>query len=267
MIRYFAGVDIGSTTSKAVVIDECGTIIDYRYINTQHDRDASGQQALDLALEKAGLARSDLSALGATGYGRRTFKGATLVMPEIVCHGIGTEALVPGTRTIIDVGGQDSKVIACESGIVTQFEMNDKCAAGTGRFFEVLSKRLLNVSLDELGTMALRSKEEVRLSSMCTVYAETEIVSMLSNGIRPDDISKAIIVSALRRILSMASQSAIKLNEPIVLSGGFANNCAAVPVLEELTGKKVISLENPQLPAPLGVALLACKDYLKNNKA
>lgn len=256
-MAYIAGIDIGSTTSKCLIIDEKGTWLGDDLIYTSYDREASGYEVLDRALGKAGLGREDLDAIGTTGYGRRSIEIATTVSPEVICHARGTEAMVPGTKTIVDIGGQDSKVISLYKGNAMKFEMNDKCAAGTGRFFEILSNRLLNVPIEELGPMALRSRNEVRLSSMCTIFAETEIVSMLSQGIAPEDIAKGILVSVLKRIQSMVGQSSIALEEPIVLSGGFSRNTAAATVFEEVTGKPAIVLEHPQYPAALGAALIA----------
>lgn len=258
---YFGGVDIGSTTTKAVVIDDEGSVLGFSLADTTSDRSASGEAVLATALGHLDKGFDDLSSIGATGYGRRVFDHAQTVVPEVICHARGTEQLIPGVRTVIDIGGQDSKVIECQSGLVMKFEMNDKCAAGSGRFFEVLSRRLLNVTLDELGPMALRAEDEVRLSSICTVYAESEIVSMLSNGVSRDAIAKGILVSVFRRIVSMANQSGVAMKEPIVLSGGVAKSSAAIPLLEELLGKTVTAVPNPQLPAALGAALLAQDAY------
>ena len=155
-----AGLDIGSTTTKAVLIDEAGSVVAFSIIETKHDRDQSGEEVLSLALEQAGKSERDLALIASTGYGRRAFKRTQKVLPEIVCHARGTEQMYPGVKTIIDVGGQDSKIIAMgDYGTVQMFEMNDRCAAGTGRFFEVLSRRLLNVPMEELGPLALTSDQ------------------------------------------------------------------------------------------------------------
>jgi (R)-2-hydroxyacyl-CoA dehydratese activating ATPase len=147
--RLFAGVDIGSTTAKAVLIDEAGLVLAYSIMDTKHDRNQSGEEVLAMALDQAGTSADRLTVVASTGYGRRSFKRSQKVMPEIICHARGTEHLHPGVKTVIDVGGQDSKIIALgERGTVEMFEMNDRCAAGTGRFFEVLSGRLLSVPLD-----------------------------------------------------------------------------------------------------------------------
>lgn len=262
MKRPVAGVDIGSTTSKAVVMNaECTKILSHAIIDTQFDRNASGVAALDAALAPLGAERGDLSAVGATGYGRRAFELATYVSPEVICHGIGTDFFVPGVRTIFDVGGQDSKIIQCgPGGAVVRFEMNDKCAAGTGRFFEVLSRRLLNVPIDELGPLALSSTDPIRLSSTCTIFAESEIVSLLSQGVKPADICKGILISTEKRIISIARGSSVPLDDPIVLTGGLARNEAAAPTFEDLLEKTVHTVEIPQLPAAVGVAIKAQRE-------
>lgn len=256
-----AGIDIGSTTSKCVLMNDESAILSDALIQTSFDREQSGLKVLNEAMAKLGIEQDGLAAVGTTGYGRRSLDFATTVSPEVICHARGTEFLFPGVKTIIDVGGQDSKVIHVQDGYAMKFEMNDKCAAGTGRFFEVLSGRLLNVPIEDLGPMALRSTNPARLSSMCTVFAETEIVSMLSQGISPDDIAKGIIQSIFKRIIAMAGGNNIHLEEPIVISGGFSRNTAVAPVFEEMTGKKAFTLADPQYPAAIGAALFALDDW------
>lgn len=258
-----AGVDIGSTTSKAVLIDSTGAVVAFSIIDTKHDRDQSGEEVLALALGSAGKTPADLSLVASTGYGRRSFKRTQKVLPEIVCHARGTEYLHPGVKTIIDVGGQDSKIIAVgDRGTVEMFEMNDRCAAGTGRFFEVLSRRLLSVPMDELGPLALKSTDPVFLSSVCTVFAESEIISHLSAGTPAEDIAMGILESMAKRVVSIGKQARIDYQEPIVLTGGIALNVAAGRAFADQLGKEVVVLEQPQMPAALGVALIARDDWI-----
>ncbi len=253
----FAGVDIGSTTSKAVLIDEAGTVVAFSIIDTKHDRNKSGEEVLAMALQAAGRDEADLVMIASTGYGRRSFERSQKVMPEIICHALGTEHLHPGVKTVIDVGGQDSKVIAMgEGGTVEMFEMNDRCAAGTGRFFEVLSRRLLSVPLDELGPLALTSENPVYLSSVCTIFAESEIISYLSEGLPAADIAMGILEAMAKRVVAIGRQARIPYEEPIVLTGGIALNVAARKAFEDQLDKEVIVLEQPQMPAALGVALI-----------
>jgi predicted CoA-substrate-specific enzyme activase len=173
-----------------------------------------------------------------------------------------SEHLVPGTRTVLDIGGQDCKILECKEGSVLKFEMNDKCAAGTGRFFEVLSEHLFNVSIDELSDLAAASTNGARVSSMCTVFAETEIVSMLSQGVSEADICRGMIEAVFRRIKAMAGAASIRITSPVVFMGGCARCATAKPILEEMIGMEVLVPEEPQMPAALGIALIARDDYL-----
>ena len=258
----FAGVDIGSTTSKAVVIDPDGNILASTITDTSWDRNTSGQKALDEALKIAGKERADIGAIFTTGYGRRNFEGTDEAIPEIVCHGIGTVKLYPKVRTIIDIGGQDAKIISVnERGQVSKFEMNDKCAAGTGRFFEVLSHRLLGIPIDALGPLAMQSEDPCLISATCTVFAESEIVSYLTQGRSQADVAMGILESTARRLYAMGSQSHNAFAEPIVVTGGPAKNIALKRALEEKLGKPVILAEQPQIEAALGAALMAKNEY------
>ena len=262
MGRLFAGVDIGSTNSKACIIDEAGHVLGYSQNATGADRGGSGQEAFDGALAEVGAGADDVAFVGATGYGRRKFERADVVYPEVICHALGADQLFPGARCVLDVGGQDCKIIQCRDGLVTKFEMNDKCAAGTGRFYEVLAGHLLGVEIEDLSGLALRSQAPARISSMCTVFAESEIVSMLSQGVANEDICRGLIEAMFRRIKSMAGAASIPLEEPLVFMGGVARCAAAKVILEEMTGLSVLVPDIPQLPAALGVALMARDDYL-----
>lgn len=258
----FAGVDIGSTTSKAVLIDSNEDILGFAIIDTQHDRNASGEAVFQSVLKAAGKTKEDISCVYSTGYGRKAFKYSDRAFPEIICHAHGTVNLYPDVRTIIDIGGQDSKIISLDAaGIASKFEMNDKCAAGTGRFFEVLSNRLLNVPLDELGMLALKSKNPCQISSTCTVFAESEIVSYLSQGILIEDVAMGVLESIARRVWAMGSQTRMPFNPAIVVTGGLARNVALKRALKEKFKKEIETIENPQLPAALGAALIAKNEY------
>lgn len=264
--KIFAGVDIGSTTSKAILMNEKREILSYAIQFTSFNRDKSGQEVLRKALDKAGIEIESVIYLVATGYGRRSLSIADDVVPEIVCHGKGTVELYPGTRTIIDIGGQDSKVIELDpNGIITKFEMNDKCAAGTGRFFEVLTERLLGVSMDELGPLSLESKNPCVISSMCTIFAESEIISFLSEGVKKEDISMGMNLSIARRIIAMGRAGRIMFTEPIVFSGGVAKNVGVKAAFEKLLNKKVDAIENPQNTGAFGAAIYALEKYSKKN--
>lgn len=232
MTLLFAGVDIGSANSKACIIDIDGNILGYSQNATGSDRGDSGMECYNAALEAAGASADDIAYVAATGYGRRKFEPADVVYPEVICHALSAEQLFPGTRTVLDVGGQDCKIIQQREGLVTKFEMNDKCAAGTGRFFETQPSKLLGVAIEDLSDMAARSQEGARISSMCTVFAETEIVSMLSQGRSSDDIARGMIEAMFRRIKAMAGAASIPFEEPLVFMGGVAHCAAAKPILE-----------------------------------
>jgi len=263
-VSYYAGVDIGSTTSKAVILDDSMNILSRAILFTSFNRDQSGQDVLEDSLEKAGLSLEDLTYVMATGYGRRALSLANDVLPEIICHGKGTVQFYPGTRTIVDIGGQDSKVIEMdEDSTISKFEMNDKCAAGTGRFFEVLTQRLLHVSMEELGPLALKSENPCTISSMCTIFAETEIISFMSQGLKKEDISMGMNLSIVKRIIAMAKAGQIKFKEPIVFSGGVAKNVGVKVAFERLLGKKVDAIENPQFTGAYGAAISAIRKHTK----
>jgi predicted CoA-substrate-specific enzyme activase len=254
----FAGIDIGSATTKAVIINQLGEILAFSLRPTSYDRQQSGAEVLKLVLDKIQKSEASLKYIVSTGYGRRAFASADKVSPEIVCHAKGTKFLLPAVRTIIDIGGQDSKVIELdEDGGVVRFEMNDKCAAGTGRFLEVLTERILNLPIEELGPLSLKSKNPSTLSSVCTVFAESEVLSLLSEHKAREDIAYGISRAIAKRVIGMGAGGQINYNEPIVFSGGVARNIGVVKAIEEELGKKVITPEEPQITAALGAAILA----------
>jgi len=265
-MKLFAGVDIGSTTAKCVLLDEDGKELAFEYIPTEYDRNSSGEKILKIALDRAGAREEDIAYLVSTGYGRKSFERANMDIPEIIAHGAGTWKLLPGTRTIIDIGGQDSKVIELnEFGNVERFEMNDKCAAGTGRFFEVLTHRLLGIRMEDLSDLMKKSKNPCTISSMCTIFAESEIISYLSQKVPVEDIAAGTGRSIARRILAMGRSAQIQYPEPIVFSGGVAKNEAIAEIFTDLLQKKVTPVESPQSTAALGAALRARKEYQKQN--
>ncbi len=254
----FAGIDIGSVTTKAVIINQREDIEAFSLILTSSDRQKSGADVLKLALDKIGKSGGSIKYIVSTGYGRRSFKFSDKVLPEIICHARGTKFLFSAVRTVIDIGGQDSKVIELdEEGIVRKFEMNDKCAAGTGRFLEVLTERILNVALEDLGPLSLKSRSPCILSSVCTVFAESEIISLLSENRSREDIACGLNRAIAKRVIGMGAGGQISYNEPIVFSGGVAKNIGVAKAIEEELGKKVVTLEEPQITAALGAAIFA----------
>jgi len=259
----FAGIDIGSVTTKAVIINDKEDVLAFSLLPTRYNREESGTEVLRRALEIIRKSNDTIKFVVATGYGRRAFSMSDKVLPEIVCHARGTKLLFPEVRTIIDIGGQDSKVIELdENGMVTRFEMNDKCAAGTGRFLEVLTERILNLPIDELGPLALKSSQPCTLSSVCTVFAESEIISLLSENCAKEDIAYGISRAIAKRVIGMGTGGQIIYEEPIIFSGGVARNAGVANALEEELGKKILSPEKPQITAALGAAVFA-KEYSK----
>ena len=267
-LMLFVGIDIGSTTSKCVIIDETGEILTFQCRATEYDRNACGEKVLFDALNAIKADEQDITYTVSTGYGRKSYERSQLDIPEIIAHATGTEKMLPGTRTIIDIGGQDSKVIQLdEKGIVERFEMNDKCAAGTGRFFEVLTHRLLGIKMEELSDLVKKSENPSTISSMCTIFAESEIISYLSQNVPIEDIAAGTGVSIARRVLAMGRSGQISFIEPIIFSGGVAQNEGITDIFSELLGKKVTAIETPQSTAALGAALRASTEYHKAAKA
>ncbi len=260
----FAGVDIGSTTTKCVLVDEHNNMLTFKIIFTGFDRNASGEEVLEMALEEIDKPVEDVAYIVSTGYGRKAFSRADKNIPEIIAHALGTTPFYDGARTIIDIGGQDSKVIELdENGMVTRFEMNDKCAAGTGRFFEVLAGRLLGVDMGDLSDLIMKSQNPCVISSMCTIFAESEIISYLSQGVAKEDIVAGMSRSIVRRVIGMGRAGQMKFVEPIVISGGVAQNQGIVNEFMSQLDKKITAISIPQSTAALGAAISAVKEYKK----
>lgn len=265
-MKLFAGIDIGSTTAKCVLLDDASNLLTFQVIPTEYDRNVSGEKILDIALKAVDASSDDVAYIVSTGYGRKAFLRADTNIPEIIAHGIGTHFADPTARTIIDIGGQDSKVIELdEFGNVSKFEMNDKCAAGTGRFFEVLTHRLLGIEMDTLSDLMKQSTDPCNISSMCTIFAESEIISYLSLKIPVADIAAGTGRSIARRILAMGRAAQISYTEPIVFSGGVANNEAIADIFSSLLNKEVKAVSLPQSTAALGAALRAMREYKKSH--
>lgn len=262
----FAGVDIGSVTTKAVIINDQQEILVFSQIPTSYDRQKSGTEVINIALSKIKTSSDSLKYIISTGYGRRAFS-SNKALPEIVCHAKGTKLLFPDVKTIIDIGGQDSKVMQLdENGMVIRFEMNDKCAAGTGRFLEVLTDRILNLPIAELGPLSLKYQNPCVLSSICTVFAESEIISLLSEHKAKEDIAYGMNKAIAKRVVGMGIAGQIKYDKPIVFSGGVARNIGVVKALEDELGIKVVVPDEPQITAALGAAIFAKESVMTLGK-
>jgi predicted CoA-substrate-specific enzyme activase len=247
------GIDAGSTTTKLVGVSADGTLIGWR-LESAHPC-VEEQVARMLSDLRAELGASEDVPTVATGYGRKLLTAATKSVTEISCHARGVHACLNTAGTLVDIGGQDSKVIRiAASGKAADFSMNDKCAAGTGRFLENTAARL-GLSLDEFARRALTVADEAPISSTCTVFAESEIISLIARGIALDAIVRGLHRSMVSRIVTMIYH--VGLVAPLMLSGGVACNPAVRALLQEATGEAVIVPEQPQLMGAYGAALLA----------
>jgi predicted CoA-substrate-specific enzyme activase len=255
---YALGIDIGSTTTKMVGVDEHGRMVWHLLEQAEPRVEAQVERFLGRATGKHGPL--DNIPLVATGYGRRLVQAATQQVTEITCHARGIFQEFGKGGTLVDIGGQDSKVIAISAqGKVLDFVMNDKCSAGTGRFLENTAARL-RVPLEQLGEEALSAGEEVPISSTCTVFAESEVISLIANAVPLGSILRGLHRSLVRRIAAIIHT--VGLTPPLVLSGGGALNPALRTMFEEETGEKVILPSHPQLTGAHGAALLALERKL-----
>jgi len=250
----YAGIDIGSLSSEAVLLGEDG-ILGYSIMKTGSNPRRTAQQCLKETLERNMLREKDIRMMVATGYGRISVPFADREITEITCHARGAHHLCPGTRTVIDIGGQDSKIITIDKrGNVTDFAMNDKCAAGTGRFLEVMASAL-EMDLEEMGLKSMEAKRATPISSMCTVFAESEVISRVAEGHRPEEIIRGLHEAIARRVFGLARR--LKVREEVTFSGGVAKNPGIVASLKRLIGMPVNVPDEPQIIGALGAALYA----------
>jgi len=261
--HFFAGVDVGSLSTDVCIIDLSGQVLSEVVIPTGVNGSEAADNAFDKALQNAGLTREDIRAITATGYGRASVAFATGKTTEISCHGVGAHQLYPKTGTVIDIGGQDSKVIQVDAhGRMLDFTMNDKCAAGTGRFLEVMANRL-ELKLDELSSPEHIKGESVQISSTCTVFAESEVTSLLAKHTPREHIVHGLQRSIVNRIWSMVASLGIE--GEVTLTGGVANNRGLVKLLEEKLGLSLNIPENPQIVGALGAAHIASRSFKTNS--
>ncbi len=252
----FAGVDVGALTAEAVILGD-GNIVSYSILDTGSNSKKAGEEALERALSKAGRREKDLKYIVGTGYGRVSLPFVDKVITEISCHAKGAHYLNPATEMVIDIGGQDSKVIVVDSnGKVADFAMNEKCAAGTGRFLEVMAKAL-DVKLDELGALSLDAVP-VSISSMCTVFAESEVISLLASETPKERIAAGLHKSIAERITAMVYR--VGLREKVFFSGGVAKNRGMKLALEKSLKVPLFVPPEPQIVGALGAALLASEE-------
>ncbi len=251
----YAGIDSGSTSTDVVILNRDREIVAQAILPTGAGAAAGADRALDEALSQAGLTREDITATVTTGYGRGAIQLGDQSITEITCHAKGAFFLDPTVRTIIDIGGQDSKVIRVDdAGNVVNFVMNDKCAAGTGRFLELMA-RTLELSLEEMSTAGLDWKEDVTISSMCTVFAESEVVSLIAQNKTPADIIHGLNRSVASKTVALCRR--VGGEEAYMMTGGVSKNRGVAAEIEKLLGVKLRISEKAQLNGALGAALFA----------
>ena len=255
-MKYFGGCDVGSTYTKAIILDESGKIVADTTIRSKINSEASSQQAMEEVCKKANIAGSDLSYLIGTGYGRNKVPFADENISEISCHAMGVHVTDPKVKAIIDIGGQDVKGIAVDTdGTVKTFAMNDKCAAGTGRFYEAMA-RSFEMSLEDFSKLSLTAKNVIPITAQCTVFAESEVITMVGEGKAMDEIAAGIQMAVAKRCFVMAKKAGA--TDSITLTGGCAKNAGLKKAIEQVLKLKVIELKtDPQLMGALGAAEFA----------
>ena len=251
---YTVGIDIGSTSGEAVILDG-NDILASSIVDTGYNSRRAAELALEKALAESGLAREQLGPTVATGYGRIAIQFANRQVTEISCYAKGMAHLFPDVRTVIDIGGQDSKVIAVgKNGKAVDFAMNDKCAAGTGRFLEVTA-RALQLNLSDLGEISALATRDVSISSICTVFAESEVITLVAEGAERADIVAGLHRAIAKRVGAMVKR--IGPNPIITFAGGVAKNPGVQRALERELGVSLVVPPEPQIVGALGAALIA----------
>ena len=253
------GIDVGAATAKAVVLVD-GRVAGYAIIPTGHNVRSAADRVTEEALNRAGISGS-LGAMDyvvSTGYGRNAVSFANRPVTEIICHAKGAHFAVRETRAIIDIGGQDSKAIVVDDqGAVQDFVMNDRCAAGTGRFLEVMAEVLQAGSVDNMGSLSLKGENPCRISSTCTIFAESEVISLRAEGRSREDLIAGVHRAVASRVGVMAKR--LKIKPELVFTGGVAKNIGMKKALEQEFGMGIIVPDEPQIMGALGAALIAAE--------
>jgi predicted CoA-substrate-specific enzyme activase len=258
MTDYFAGIDIGSTMTKVVIIDDKVEASLIGPTGPEHRRLAN--KAMEEALHRAGLQFENLSYIVATGYGRINVPFADRQVTEITCHARGLGSVLPSARTVIDIGGQDTKGIKIKDGKVLNFVMNDKCAAGTGRFLEIIADSL-GVLLTELGELSLKANRATPISNTCTVFAEHEVINQLANGESVANLVAGVHEAMATRIFALVQK--LKVEKDIAVTGGGGKNIGLVKALEAKFGSSILLPAEPLITGALGAALIGKETYEK----
>jgi predicted CoA-substrate-specific enzyme activase len=256
-MRIAAGVDVGSTQTKAVILsDTDGTkILARAIVDTGANVQKAAERAFDKCCSEAGIKAEEVGYIVGTGYGRYKISFGNAQITEISCHAKGAHFLCPGTRTVIDMGGQDSKAISVgPNGEVLDFVMNDKCAAGTGRFLANAAE-VMGIGLDEIGPLSLKATRPVKIATVCTVFVESDILSYLAQGKKGEDILGGVHLAIAKRTVSLARR--LSIEPEITMTGGVARNIGMVRALEEVLGRKMEISPDAHFMGALGAALFA----------
>lgn len=262
---YFCGLDIGSSMSKIILIDEKEDIIGYKFSKSGFEIRKTISDLYGSILDEHKIKEDQIKYIVATGYGRNVASAffADEKVTEITCHAKGVHKIFPNCHTVIDIGGQDSKAIRLDAdGRVSSFAMNDKCAAGSGRFLEVMSN-VIGVNVSDLGPLSLKSKNKVSISSTCTVFAETEVISMIASEIKREDVIAGIHDAIATKVSALTRSTGIE--DDVVMTGGVARNIGVVKSLEEKIGHIIHVPPEPLITGALGAALIAKNKFCKNN--
>ena len=257
---YFVGVDIGSTMTKVVLMDESGNLLSTVKGPTGPEHRQLANEVMRQALEQASLQIDDISYIVATGYGRLNVPFADRQITELSCHARGVSSLFPNVRTAIDIGGQDAKCMKIADGKLTTFVMNDKCAAGTGRFLEVTATTL-GIRLEDMGDISLKATKKIQISNLCTIFAQQEVVALLSRGEELENIVAGLHDALASRVAALARRLGIEPD--LVLTGGVAKNTGMVRAMKDSLDCEILVPEEPLLTGALGAAILAKEIYLK----
>lgn len=267
----FAGIDVGSLTGKCVLLNE-KEILAHKVIRVKRTPVETAEAVFNEVLSESKIDREEVKFVVSTGYGRDNIPFSNKSVTEITCHGTGAHFLIPSIRTIIDIGGQDCKVIAVDrTGKLVDFAMNEKCSAGTGRYLEIMAD-ILNVSLTDLGKISLKSKTPINIKSTCSIYAQAEVLQYVASGYKKENIAAGINKAMAERVVSMAKR--VKVTPDIVISGGVAKNVGVAQHLEEMISAEILKSSSkikhatflqlpvdPQIIGALGAAYIASQRY------
>ena len=266
MKKAYLGVDIGSISTKGVIMDSDNKILASEYLYTEGDPIGAVKRLISILSKKINKSEYKVVSVGTTGSARKligTMLGASVIKNEITAHAVGTTSIYPDVRTILEIGGQDSKIILLNHGIVTDYAMNTLCAAGTGAFLSSQAKRL-GVSVEEFGDIALTSKNPTLIAARCTVFAESDLVHKAQMGHKKEDIIAGLVRSVASNYLNNVGKGK-KIIGPIVFQGGVSKNIGVVKAFEELLGESVIVDDNSHLLGSLGVAILAKRSGIEHD--